>query len=207
MADTQQTFKLLGPDGNIIMKGALNSVMEQLPDTPAREAALDQMLKTAVDAVEAEEKQAEAVRSCAQMLSTFADAMNARLDQFEKQRAISAKRAKAARKEAAQRQVRRYLDELPDPDQPDLYSIDPAERQAAQRDEDPQGAIPPPADPTGASLKKGDDGDLEIKHAPDPERYGSDEYPGGAVRNAVGIRCGAFSGNMKVSFQAARSIG
>src|SRR5271156_3995565 len=29
----------------------------------------------------------------------------------------------------------------------------------------------------------------------------------GAVRNAVGIRCGAFPGNMKVSFQAARSIG
>src|ERR1700737_4173899 len=29
----------------------------------------------------------------------------------------------------------------------------------------------------------------------------------GAVRNAVGIRRGAFSGNMKVSFQAARSIG
>jgi hypothetical protein len=29
----------------------------------------------------------------------------------------------------------------------------------------------------------------------------------GAVRNVVGIRCGAFSGNMKVSFQAARSIG
>jgi hypothetical protein len=28
-----------------------------------------------------------------------------------------------------------------------------------------------------------------------------------AVRIAVGIRCGAFSGNMKVSFQAARSIG
>jgi hypothetical protein len=32
-------------------------------------------------------------------------------------------------------------------------------------------------------------------------------FVGGAVRNAVGIRCGAFSGNMKVSFQAARSIG
>jgi metallo-beta-lactamase family protein len=28
-----------------------------------------------------------------------------------------------------------------------------------------------------------------------------------AVRIEVGIRCGAFSGNMKVSFQAARSIG
>jgi tRNA(Arg) A34 adenosine deaminase TadA len=44
------------------------------------------------------------------------------------------------------------------------------------------------------------------------ESAGSEgEYPFaaviGAVRNAVGIRCGAFSGNMKVSFQAARSIG
>jgi len=29
----------------------------------------------------------------------------------------------------------------------------------------------------------------------------------GAVRTVVGIWCGAFSGNMKVSFQAARSIG
>jgi hypothetical protein len=28
-----------------------------------------------------------------------------------------------------------------------------------------------------------------------------------AVRNAVGIRCGVFPGSMKVSFQAARSIG
>ena len=28
-----------------------------------------------------------------------------------------------------------------------------------------------------------------------------------AVLNVVGIRCGAISGNMKVSFQAARSIG
>jgi hypothetical protein len=29
----------------------------------------------------------------------------------------------------------------------------------------------------------------------------------GAVRNVVGIGCGVFPGNMKVSFQAARSIG
>ena len=29
----------------------------------------------------------------------------------------------------------------------------------------------------------------------------------GAVRNVVGIRLGEFSGNMKLSFQAARSIG
>ena len=30
---------------------------------------------------------------------------------------------------------------------------------------------------------------------------------GGAVAGVVGIRCGALSGNMKVQFQAARSIG
>src|SRR5258708_16019603 len=34
-----------------------------------------------------------------------------------------------------------------------------------------------------------------------------EETSAGAVRNAVGIWCGAISGNMKVSFQAARSIG
>jgi len=33
------------------------------------------------------------------------------------------------------------------------------------------------------------------------------EHAPGAVRDVVGIRSGAFSGNMKVSFQAARSIG
>ena len=32
-------------------------------------------------------------------------------------------------------------------------------------------------------------------------------YRYGAVAGVVGIRCGAISGNMKVSFQAARSIG
>jgi hypothetical protein len=34
-----------------------------------------------------------------------------------------------------------------------------------------------------------------------------EHFAAGAVRKVVGIRCGAFSGNMKVSFQAARSIG
>ncbi len=33
------------------------------------------------------------------------------------------------------------------------------------------------------------------------------EWIAAGVRKAVGIRCGAISSNMKVSFQAARSIG
>jgi hypothetical protein len=60
-------------------------------------------------------------------------------------------------------------EEWEDPDEP--YSIDPKEREAALRDGT---ELPAPEDPTGASLKKGDDGDLEIKHAPSED----DEYPG-----------------------------
>ena len=118
MTDPAQTFKLYGPTGDIIMTGSMNAIMERIPDSVARNAALEDMLKVAADAVEAEERQEEAIRSCAQMLSTFADSMNARMDSFERQRALSAKRAEAARKATADRRVQRYLDELPDPDEP-----------------------------------------------------------------------------------------
>ena len=42
--------------------------------------------------------------------------------------------------------------------------------------------------------------------APDIYDFLEAEGYKGAVRNVVGIRCGAISGNMRVSFQAARSI-
>jgi hypothetical protein len=165
MTDNQQSFTLLDPYGVPIMKGSMNTLMEHIPDTSARNDALTSMLQIACDAVEAEEKLEDARACAAKILSDGITRLCSRLDQFEKQRALSAKRAEAARKEAAQRQVQRYMDELPDPDTPsdpdepeELYSIDPKEREA--------------------SLAPGDDGDLEIKHAVDPERYGSDEYPG-----------------------------
>jgi hypothetical protein len=152
MTDPAQTFKLLGPDGAIIMQGALSSVMEHLPDTSARNDALGTMLDTAVKQVAAEE-QLEQAKACAvKILADGVTRLSARIDQFEKARSLAAKRVEAARKEAAQRQVQRYMDEeWDDPDEP--YSIDPAERQASMRDQDPEGAIPPPADPTGAVLK------------------------------------------------------
>jgi hypothetical protein len=177
MTDTQ-TFKLYGPSGDVIMTGSMNAIMERLPDTSARNDALSTMLDTAVKQVEAEEKLEDA-RACAvKILTDGITRLTSRLDQFEKQRALSAKRAEAARKEAAQRQVQRYMDELPDPDNPDPddqpYSTDPAERQASLRDQATEG-IPPAKDPTGAELET-DDGDLEIKHAPaEEERYGPDD--------------------------------
>jgi hypothetical protein len=167
MTDTQ-TFKLYGPSGEVIMTGSMNAILERLPDTHARNDALSTMLDTAVKAVEAEEQLEEARATAAQILSDGITRITHRLDQFEKARAISAKRAEAARKEAEQRRVQRYLDQLPDPDLPD--------------DPEAFGIIPPAQDPTGTSLE--DDGDLEIKKAQDPERYGptDDEGPGDLPR-------------------------
>ena len=176
MTDPAQIFKLYGPTGDIIMTGSMNAIMERIPDSVARNAALEDMLKVAADAVEAEERQEEAIRSCAQMLSTFADSMNARMDSFERQRALSAKRAEAARKATADRRVQRYLDELPDPDEP--YS----ETDSTGADgEDPEGVIPPPEDPTGATLAdEGPQDPNEMGAVYDPEPHpepGSRLYP------------------------------
>jgi hypothetical protein len=144
MTDTQ-TFTLLDQNDKPVMKGSLPALMEHIPDSVARNAALDDVVRIACDAVAAEES-AEAARACA--IKHFCDGITrlaTRLDQFEKQRALSAKRAEAARKEAAQRQVQRYMDEQwEDPDEP--YSIDPKEREASL-----------------ATPGTEDDGDLEVK--------------------------------------------
>ena len=156
MTDTQ-TFKLYGPSGEVIMTGSMSAIMERLPDTHARNDALSTMLDTAVKQVEAEEKLEDA-RACAtQILHDGITRLCARLDAFEKQRAISMKRAEAERQRRDQQRVQSYLDQLPDPDLPD----------------DPKafGIIPPAQDPTGAELESDGD-DLTIKSAVDPERYG-----------------------------------
>jgi hypothetical protein len=137
MTDTQ-TFKLYGPSGDVIMTGSMNAIMERLPDTHARNDALSTMLDTAVKQVEAEEC-ADAARACAaQILADGITRITHRLAQFEKQRALSAKRAEAQRKAEGQRRVQRYLDELPDIDDPDPepYSTDPKEREAELREGD-----------------------------------------------------------------------
>jgi hypothetical protein len=188
MTDNQQTFTLLDPSGVPIMKGSMPALMEHIPDSVARNRALDDVVRIACDAVEAEERANEA-RACA--IKHFCDGITrlaARIDQFEKARALSAKRAEAQRKARDAEKVQRYMDEQwHDPDEPDepdeLYSIDPKERETS--DQDIEG-IPTPADPAGAALKTGDDGDLEIKHAPDPE---PDTHPGwftGNVRASQG---------------------
>jgi hypothetical protein len=157
--DTPQTFKLTSPTGEVIMTGSMSAIMERLPDTHARDDALDNMLRTAIDAVEAEERRQGAVRSCAHMLDAFADSMNARIDAYEAKCEAEAKAAAEEAEREEQERIQSMLDQLPDPD-------------------DPEGIIPPAQDPTGTELEN-DDGDLTLKHEVDPERYGEreDEEP------------------------------
>jgi hypothetical protein len=176
MTDPAQTFKLYGPDGTIIAHGALSSVMEHLPDTHARNDALSTMLDTAVKQVEAEERADEARACAAKILSDGITQLASRMDAFEKQRAISMKRAHAEQQRRDRHRVAAMLDQLPDPDDPEPYSFDPTERVPTSTDQDPKGIIPEPADPTGTELEN-DDGELTIKHEVDPERHGEDAGP------------------------------
>jgi hypothetical protein len=177
---TAQTFKLTSPTGEVIMTGSLDALMERLPDTHARNDALESMLKIACDAVEAEEKLEDA-RACAtKILHDGITRLSARMDAFEKRRAISMKRAHAEAQRSDQQRVQAMLDALPDPDDPEPHSFDRKEREATPADQDPEGIIPAPEDPTGASIDPDDVGlegvtatrpvtdPLDLAHPPAP---------------------------------------
>ena len=61
----------------------------------------------------------KSINGAAQILVDGITRLSARIDQFEKARALSAKRAEAERKARDAARVQRYLDELPDPEDPD----------------------------------------------------------------------------------------
>jgi hypothetical protein len=178
MSTEPQTFKLYGPTGELIMHGALSQVMETLPDTKARSAALADMLKVAADSVAAEERADEARASAAQILSDGVLHLMHRLDSFEKHRALSAKRAEAERQRRDRQRVEAYKDTWPDPDD-EPYAFDRKERTPA--DQDPEGIIPSPTDPTGAALADEgpqDPNEMGAVYDPKPEpEPGSRLYP------------------------------
>jgi hypothetical protein len=174
--DTPQTFKLTSAAGEVIMTGSMSAIMERLPDTRARDDALGSMLRTAIDAVEAEEKRQDAVRSCAQLLDAFADQMNARIDAYEAKCEAEAEAAAEEAEREAREEIQRTLDALPDPDDPEEREASLASDRTGRdhTDQDPEGIIPDPDDPLGTELM-GDDGELTIKHEVDPEKYSTDQ--------------------------------
>jgi hypothetical protein len=153
-----QLFRLLDPGGQEIMSGPMSIIMERLPDTHARYDALDSMLKIACDAVEAEQRADEARASMARSLCDGITRLTARLDSFEKARAISQRRAHAEAQRRDQQRVQAMLDALPDPDNPEPHSFDRKENAASTANQDPEGIIPAPEDPTGASIDPDDVG-------------------------------------------------
>jgi hypothetical protein len=142
MTDTQ-LFRLLDPEGKEIMSGPMNILMELLPDTTARDEALDNMYRVASATVEAEERANEARASMAQILSDGITRLSTRLDSYVEQRKADAEEAEREERE----QIQAKLDQLPDPDDPsdEPYSLDRRERTASDQEPNatpPQVALP-----------------------------------------------------------------
>jgi hypothetical protein len=120
----------------------MSTLMEHLPDTPARDAALSSMLKTAAEAVAAEERRDQAIASSVQMISDAVTRLTDRIAREEQWRKDKARR-----------------------------DAEEAEREEQQRIEDELAALPDPDDPDPLTAT-GDDDQLTVHPPVDPERYG-----------------------------------
>jgi cobalamin biosynthesis protein CobT len=146
--DTQQ-FVLTSATGEVIAHGSMSSVMEHLPDTHARDAALSSMLRTATDAVEAEQRRAEAYASAAQMISDTVEHLTNRMDAYIAGREDQRRRDAEEAEREEQEEIQRTLDALPDPDD------DPIPFHTPTGD---LHALPAPEDPEGSDLEGDDQG-------------------------------------------------
>jgi hypothetical protein len=108
------------PD-NAVMWGTLEECLTGLDGTPSHQELLDiqAAIPPVIEQVNKFQKDREAFYGSLQQTIDACDRQNARLDSFEKQRAISAKRAEAEQKRRDRQRVAAYLDTLPDPDEPD----------------------------------------------------------------------------------------
>jgi vacuolar-type H+-ATPase subunit H len=161
--DTQM-FRLLSPDGQEIMAGPMSALMERLPDTHDRNAALETAVRAAKEAVEAEERLQDARACAAQIISDTVSRLCARLDAYVAHQEEQRRQDEEQALRQEQEEIQRTLDQLPDPDEPDdpdnePYAYDQKEREATLTGTEPAN----------------DDGDLTVKHAQDPEHYAPGE--------------------------------
>jgi hypothetical protein len=140
--DTRQ-FTLTGPQGEIIAHGSISALMERLPDTHARNDALESMYRVAADAVEAEQRQEEAYASAVQIISETVAHLTNRMDAYITRREEQRKADEEQAEREEQEQIQSMLDALPDPDDPnvdamhqsntgDLTPLGPSENQTEQ---------------------------------------------------------------------------
>ena len=114
-------FKLYGPDGQLIMSGAMSSCMEHIPDSRARNQLLDEVRKMRADAAEAQATQARAHESAVRAFCDGVNRLSHRLDALELKHADRKRRDAEARRQAEEQAVANYLANSPDPDNPASY--------------------------------------------------------------------------------------
>jgi hypothetical protein len=133
------------PD-NAVMWGTLEECLTGLRGTPSNHELLD--IQAAIPAMveQLEQFQKDKATFCG-TVHQFVDFQNARLDHFEKQYAISSKRAEAEQKRRDRQRVQSYIDGLPDPDEPEPR-------------------------PAASEADRPDNGELTIKHKPEPAEHG-----------------------------------
>jgi hypothetical protein len=138
----------ISPPANAIVVGSLDDVMEYIPQSMSRLEA-EQIRDAVGQALDYARQVQQHETSLKDRIQTFSDKcltpIAERIDSFEKQRAISAKRAEAEQKRRDRQRVQSYIDGLPDIDEPE------------------------PLLPA-----KGDNGELTIHHKVDPAARGYD---------------------------------
>jgi vacuolar-type H+-ATPase subunit H len=149
-------FRLLDPDGQEIMAGPMSALMERLPDTHDRNAVLETAVRAAKEAVEAEQRLEDARACAAQIISDTVTRLCSRLDAYVAHQEEQRRQDEEQALRQEQQRIQDELAALPDPDEPDPYAFDGKEREASL---------------TGT----GDDGDLEVRHKVEGERYGPSE--------------------------------
>jgi hypothetical protein len=132
------------------------------------------MLRTAVDAVEAEHKRDEAIRSAAKAVSDAVLHLTHRMDAYIARREEQRKADEEQAEREEQEEIQRTLDALPDPDDPDQFvptgdlhelpATDPQEQEP-----DPQEQQPDDQGLEGVIATRPITDPEELAHAPKPQ--------------------------------------
>jgi hypothetical protein len=99
--------------------------MEELPDSLARNELLANLKQMRADALQAEQRKADAIASQARILVDSVLHLQHRLDSFEKKQADKKRRDEEAKAQREKQAIADYINGLPDPDNPASYGEDP----------------------------------------------------------------------------------
>jgi hypothetical protein len=112
------------PPDNAIVVGTLDDVMTYIPQSISRQEA-EQIRDAVGQALDYARQVQQHEASLKEQIQTFSDKcltpVAARIDSFEKERAISAKLAEAEQKRRDRQRVQAYIDGLPDIDDPEPW--------------------------------------------------------------------------------------